>query len=471
MKFSNINNDNSRLINKFEQAIKEENLKYFDNDEIDIIIEHYIATSNNKLARKAINYGLQLYPNNIDIQLNEAKILFIEKRYKKTIELISLYSNYKDSTFTLLLAKSHLQLNHYKIAKRFFEQYFTICDINILEDIFESTAQQFNDKNQYKIALEIIHNGLIFFPNNVYLLMEKGYTYSLIDDYEKSIIEYNKALNIDPFNIDAWLELCKIHIYNKEYEKAIEDNNYAMTLIENNNLNVYNPICKLAIFLKGECYYFLEMFDKAYENYITIENFMYDDNDFIEHLGYIYQLQNRWDKAKKLYETVFEKNIYLPSSTYGILECFKQENDNLGAYKFYKKYFTIFKNQHDIRYLYAHYALIVGFDTPTIRNEAINNLLICHHIFPKNLTINMEIGNYYFLFCKYTTALEYFNIVYNINPDQNRITIFLSMCYYAINDIENMKKYYLIAKTKDYDSEDFFLNIFPKAKNLISDNL
>ena len=78
MHMSDENRDNRNamdLVHRFEQMISSNDSYYFDIDQFEEIIDFYCENNQFPLALRAIEYGYNLFPENMTLMLREAQIL------------------------------------------------------------------------------------------------------------------------------------------------------------------------------------------------------------------------------------------------------------------------------------------------------------------------------------------------------------------------------------------------------------
>ena len=65
-------------IEKFEQMLKTNHIYFFDAQEFEDIVLHYIGYGQNQLAKKAIKMGLDQHPHDIELLLLQSEMLIID---------------------------------------------------------------------------------------------------------------------------------------------------------------------------------------------------------------------------------------------------------------------------------------------------------------------------------------------------------------------------------------------------------
>ena len=75
MELSPSNESQNISLNKFESMLKTNNVFFFDSNEFENIIHHYLEIGKIALAKKAINLGLDQHPSSVNLRLFKVEIL------------------------------------------------------------------------------------------------------------------------------------------------------------------------------------------------------------------------------------------------------------------------------------------------------------------------------------------------------------------------------------------------------------
>lgn len=79
MEFSYNDNDNLPII-KFESMLKTNHVLFFDSEEFENIIHHYLNEGKINIAKKAIKFGLDQHPTSINLRLFKVEIFVFEDK-------------------------------------------------------------------------------------------------------------------------------------------------------------------------------------------------------------------------------------------------------------------------------------------------------------------------------------------------------------------------------------------------------
>src|SRR5690606_9000300 len=73
---------------KFESMLKTDDIYFFDAEDFEDIIHHYLNNGKISLAKKAIKIGLQQHPHSIEIKLLDVEVLVFENHLDLAEQLL-----------------------------------------------------------------------------------------------------------------------------------------------------------------------------------------------------------------------------------------------------------------------------------------------------------------------------------------------------------------------------------------------
>lgn len=223
-------------------------------------------------------------------------------------------------------------------------------------------------------------------------------------DEEQIIADMNSMLELEPKNVEEFIQKGTVLTITESYEEAIECFDKALEL-DSNNIS--------ALISKGHTYEIIEDMEKAREIYEIVMNTEVDDIYDLMSKGYIFETHDRYEDALKTYEKALEKDkkncniLFLKGSCLIPLE----------------KYLDAIESLEEAINLYETQAMNTIFELPS----AYHNIGICMD----------KLG-------KQDVALEAFNTGLRLNPEY-----FPS--YYEIGLIQEDKKNYKEA-LKNYNT-------------------
>ena len=75
-------------ISKFEQMLKTNLIYFFDAQEFEDIVIHYLGFGDNQLAEKALKMGLDQHPESHELMLLQSEMLILDQKYDMALELL-----------------------------------------------------------------------------------------------------------------------------------------------------------------------------------------------------------------------------------------------------------------------------------------------------------------------------------------------------------------------------------------------
>lgn len=256
-------NDNNNLpLTRFESMLKTNHVLFFDSEEFENIIHHYLNQGKIALAKKAIKMGLQQHPTstnlklfkveifvfendldqadalinelyaleplNEEIYIQKANILSKRDNHARAIEVLKKALDLTEDPIDIysLIGMEHLFLDQFEDAK--------MCFMKCLEaDLMDYSALHnmiycFEFLDQHDEAISYLNTFLDTNPYCEIAWHQLGKQYFELKDYKKALVAFDFAIISDDRFIGAYLEKGKVLEKLKKYEDAIES--YSLTL-------------------------------------------------------------------------------------------------------------------------------------------------------------------------------------------------------------------------------------------------
>ena len=448
-----------QLLQRFESTLQQGVVQYYDTDELETIIDCYIASEQLDKARIALDYAYRVHPTSNEIRCKEGKLLLMEGAYENAIKTLEPIQN-TDPDYIAILAECYLRIYKFNKSKELFSQYLTLCDTNELSAIFADIASLYNTHNQPELALEFIESGIALFPDDITLITEKAIALEQSEQLDEAAKLFNIALDNNPYQPELWCMLGSILFRQNNFTEAIRAYDYALAIEPNDTLTRLQ---------RGHCLFNLGLFNEAiepYEEYLA-EN--PDDAVVITFLAETYENIDNIQRAKELYLQALAIYDEIPEAWIGLASCQHDIDGLVTAYETIKQADEKFpENQHIIYCMSRIEADLAAanFDD-FLLNQSLQHLLFCLENDSENETLNFETANILLQFGDYENAIKLYEIAYDKNPFIEKITLFMSMNYFALGNTEQAKKFLDIARETISNADEIFLSLFPNAQTLI----
>lgn len=219
------------LVNKFENQLENNQLSFFDADELNIIVDYYIQHEDfgkiNIIAELADRFHSE---NPLYNAIMAKKYLAVQDAHNAMRYLKDDNNNKQDPDYYVNLGYCHSLLNEhlesiaaYKLALKYLEN--ENCD-----DIYSSIGVEYMLLRDYKNALYYLKKGL----NNCIDISEQYIEitncYFLLDKSDEAIEFFNSEIDKNPHNLAAWMSLGNCYLRIHLLEKAVESYEYALAI-------------------------------------------------------------------------------------------------------------------------------------------------------------------------------------------------------------------------------------------------
>jgi tetratricopeptide (TPR) repeat protein len=416
MEFSRDDNQNIP-ITKFESMLKTNHVLFFDSEEFENIIHHYLNQGKIALAKKAIKLGLEQHPTSINLRLFKVEIFVFEDKFiqadnllnelytldpkneeiyiqkaniyskqdnhLKAIEVLKQALQLTDDVIDLysLIGMEYLFLDKFEDAKTFFMK----CLESDLDDYsaLYNIIYCFEFLNQNEDAISYLN---VFLDKNPYCEVawhQLGKQYFVLKDFNKALTSFDFAIISDDTFVGAYLERGKVLEELKRYEDAIE--NYTITL-------TLDEPTSFALLRIGNCYEKLDNWDLALQYYDrTVHEDPLLDKGWIA-ITKFYNKKGNYQKA--LY--YINKAINIDSENAIYWKLYSQINQRLNFYEEAERGFkkTLELGNYELNTWLSRGDLLIKLGEP---EAAIYNFEQAIEFYPENAEIEYRLAGLYFL--------------------------------------------------------------------------
>lgn len=286
--------DYNLSLSKFESMLKTNKVLFFDSEEFEEIILHYLDIGKASLAKKALKLGLEQHPKSTGLKLVQVEMLVFEDKLDQ--------------------------------AEKLLNELYAIEPTN--EEIFIQKANIYSKRDDHEKAVEFLKTALKYTEDlaDVYNLI--GMEYLFMDNLELAKESFIKCLEEDIEDQSALYNVVYCFEFLDQNQEAIE---YLKTYIDR------NPYSEIAWHQSGRLYYGL----KDYENASTcFQLATYIDEEFV---GAFMERGKALERLKNYTEAIesYNRTIELDDPTsYALLrigKCYEKLGNKVEALKYFNK--------------------------------------------------------------------------------------------------------------------------------------
>ncbi|MEM9679180.1 MAG: tetratricopeptide repeat protein [Bacteroidota bacterium] len=223
MKYSQHDDHNNFSLTRFESMLKTNDVLFFDSNEFENIIHHYLENGKIGLAKKAIKMGLEQHPSSVNLKLFQVEILVIENKFEMADEILEQLHILEPNNEEIYIQKANV------LSKQ--DQHERA--INTLLIALERSSTSEDDSDLYALIgmeylfLDQFENAIIYFKKcleadltDYSALHNVVYCYDFLNQNEAAIDYLNSYLDLNPYCEVAWHQLGRQYFAIKDYNKA-----------------------------------------------------------------------------------------------------------------------------------------------------------------------------------------------------------------------------------------------------------
>ena len=228
MELSPSNESQNISLNKFESMLKTNNVFFFDSNEFENIIHHYLEIGKIALAKKAINLGLDQHPSSVNLRLFKVEILIFENDFNAAERLLNSLFELEPNNEELYIQRANIYSKkdqHQKAIETFKEA------LKIAEDcseIHSLIGMEYLFMDQYEAAKTHFIKCVDLDIEDYSSLYNIIYCFEFLDQTEEAIKYLNWYLDQNPYCEVAWHQLGKQYLEENELQKALTAFDFAI---------------------------------------------------------------------------------------------------------------------------------------------------------------------------------------------------------------------------------------------------
>lgn len=372
--------DVQRLVSEFEEMIRKKGHRFFEEEELEEIIDYYFNLSQLKLAQKALDFADTLYPCSTAFLMKKATLALMSGDTAAASVWIEKAENIEPNNPDIYLLKAEwaAQENRYDDMEKMCERALQLSDNE--NDIYFGIAVIYINAMRFDKAAAIFEKILKTEPDNAQAIYELANCYQESGKLNEAIRWFNRYLDLEPYSSFAWFNLGLAYTSKGQHTKAIEAYDFAVTIDEHFSSAYFNRASaqyeqenykaaledfKKVIELEGDevstlcrmgdCYFSLEHYTEAARYYRKAESInQHQSGEPWFGLGLIAELFNSDKEAEFCFRKAHQNET--SNSTYLLaLGNLKYDQDDYEqALKFYKKALHLEPDHEQCRVMLAH---------------------------------------------------------------------------------------------------------------------
>ena len=441
----------NELVDRFEKMVKQQQSCYFDADELNVIVEHYLHHNNIKKANLAADIAITYHPNNPLIQIIRAKQLLANSNAKEALKTLKNATfDHEDADYQITLGACYSDLGENEKAIKAYMKAVKAFDYKDCEDLYNSIAIEYENMGDIEKALKYFILALRRDTELDEQYFEIRNCYSMLGKMDDAIEFFRSEIDRDPYSVSAWMALGNCYVRIGNLNSAIDQFEYAVAI---------DPHYKKGYIDIATAYNELDRFTDTIE--IVNEALRYNAESalLLCLFGEAKAKLGDTEEAFKIYKKAMKMDDNLPEAYAGIGFLLSDENNPWSAIKFLKHAHTL--SPYNTDYIYVLVEEYNKIEEHDIALRYVNEILDLN---PYDENVYIAMMECYVLKDNPEKAMESLERGLRILPGNASLLYRKAFLYFAQDQTESGLLTLEMALERDYDGHMEFLSF--DAENL-----
>ena len=215
-------------ITKFEQMLKTNLVYFFDAQEFEDIVIHYLGFGENQIAKKALKMGLEQHPDSNELLLLQSEIFILEEKYDSALKLLDYVEklNPLDEEISLQKADIASKNGDHKSSIKFLNKALELSSDPL--EIWNLLGMEHLLADEFDEASYFFKNCVEENPLDYSALYNLLHSYDHLNKNEESILVLNEILEIIPYSEVAWHQLGLVLLKKGNQKEALSAFDFAI---------------------------------------------------------------------------------------------------------------------------------------------------------------------------------------------------------------------------------------------------
>ncbi|NCB18486.1 MAG: tetratricopeptide repeat protein [Bacteroidia bacterium] len=242
--FFNLEEENSDLISRCEEAYDGGTLDEmrFSEEEFEYLINHFVNEMDDDLVFILTRMGYEQHPYSTDLTIRYSDVLIVNGELERAEDILSnrIAADSSNSDIHFLMSRLYIKKEEFDNAHGYLENAMSLSGGEGILDMLLTAAQDFIDCSSYENSLKLLYRAQKESPDNPEIINDLAFCYERLGDFDKSLVYYQKYLDLDPFNDNVWFNVGTIYARELKVPLATEAFDYAIALNPQNSSVLFN---------------------------------------------------------------------------------------------------------------------------------------------------------------------------------------------------------------------------------------
>lgn len=307
------------IVHAYEAARRSGTQRYFDEDEMEMVIDYYIDQNDIDKVEQAVDYAQQLFPEATGIRLRRGILLINRGQHDKALPLLLELERMEPQNTDVQFALGELYSFMDQPMKSI--QYYLAAakDQNGLDLIYTNIANEYSYMHRNEEAIYYYKKALAINPEAVEALQNLAFSYDDSNRLMDGEQFFSLFLKEHPYSKEGWYILSNIYNLLSLFEKAIDAGEYALAI----DRKFFHPYLSIS-----QSYLGLNQPGKAASVLLEAVPFTDQPEMVYNSIGDIYHDAGNLPTAIIYYRKAVDTDPFNAAALCGLAHCYTEMNDN-----------------------------------------------------------------------------------------------------------------------------------------------
>lgn len=347
-------NHTKTLVNRYEQMRSSGENFFFDVEEFEDLLDHYIDERNSKKAFEVLAHARTQHPFASDLSVREAELLSTVGRNEEALKVLEKIELLEPNNADLKITHANIlsQMGNIKLAIHILKQALKWADEELTTEILLSISFEHQSLGEYNKAIDYLKRVLNKDPFNDDALYELAFCLDQTENDIGAVEFFNQHVNDNPYSHHAWFNLGNAYLKLELYEKATEAFDYAIVIKED---------FASAYFSKALAYMSNEQYNEAVtELHASLEYELIDSVTYY-YLGECFEKLGDLRNSEKYYKKATQSDPNMANAWLGLATIASDQGREFESLALAKRAINIDSKNGDIWYTVANLHKKLGF--------------------------------------------------------------------------------------------------------------
>lgn len=318
----------SDLLERFDSMLSEDTRYFFDVEEYEDLIDHYLVSNELEKCGLAVKLALEQYPGQSGILIRQAQFLVSSDKAEKALRILAKVEQLDPTNSDIFITKGAIYSQMKRYADAISEYSKAIDRSEDLGNIYSSIAFEYENMGDYDNAIAYLKKVLEIEPGNETILFELAFCFEITNQPEAGIEYFTAFTDRLPYSHFAWFNLGVAYNSIELYEKAVEAFDFAIAI---------EPGFSSAYFNKANALAGMEHYHHAIVAFRETLEHEEPEAMTYYYIGECYEKLGELDDAISHFRIAVEMDENLADAWVGIGVCYQLQGDYMVGLRYIQK--------------------------------------------------------------------------------------------------------------------------------------